>query len=74
MPFLTEVEYQNICLHFHWLLDMTGSFMGSWRKLALRETLPRIDVRRLKLVCYFQTRRMNAVYLFKVKLNRFSAK
>ena len=33
IPFLTEVEYQNKFLHFHWLLGMSGSLMGSWRKL-----------------------------------------
>ena len=28
MPFLTEVEYQNKFLHFHWLSSMSGSFMS----------------------------------------------
>ena len=36
MPFLTEIEYQNKFLHFHWLLGISESFMGSWWKLALR--------------------------------------
>ena len=37
IPFLTEVEYQNKFLHFHWLLGMSGSLMGSWRKLQCFE-------------------------------------
>ena len=49
IPSLTEVQYENKFLHFHWLLGMSGSLMGSWRKLqcfegCFAETLQRIDV------------------------------
>ena len=56
-------------LPFHWLLGMSGSFMGSWRKLVLQEmsfaeTLPRIDV------CITNPPRMNDVIPFQSQVEQ----